>query len=364
MKTRILFLFFIAVAFAGCKSSPQQDGEQANNQWKTMTVKRGDTELSQLFSASIQGRRDIEIRPQIQGKIVELKVNEGQQVHRGQTLFVIDPMPYRMALEQASAQVKAARASLATARLNYESRQRLYNEKVVSEYDLQTAHNTLLDAEAQVALAVAAESNARNDLSYTQVNSPADGVVGILPYRQGTLVGPDIAQPLTTVSDNSEMYVYFSMDENRLLGMLRRFGSTEKALNEMDSVSLMLSDGGMYESKGRISSISGVINKSTGSVSLRADFPNPNRLLHTGATGNVVLKNQYKDVIIIPQSSTVTLQDKMVVYRVIDGKAVSTIITVDSNNDGRNYIVLSGLNPGDVIIADGAGMVQEGMEVK
>lgn len=366
-KTPILFVFIYAMLLAGCKdkSSPQQqEMVQGNKQWKTMEVKRTDTEVSQLFSASIQGRQDIEIRPQVQGKIVSVDVKEGEEVKQGQTLFTIDPVPFRTALAQASAQVRAAQASEASAKLKYESSKRLFDNKVVSNHELQLAYNTMLDAQAQVALTRAAEESARNNLSYTVVKSPSNGVVGMLPFRQGALVGPEITQPLTNISDNSEMYVYFSMDENRLLGLLRKYGSTAKAIARMDSVGLMLSDGGMYDRQGKLSSISGVINRSTGSVQFRADFPNPDRLLHSGATGNVVMKTQYKDVIIIPQSSTVTLQDKLLVYRVVDGKAVSTAITVAPYNDGRTYIVQDGLKAGDEIVADGAGMIQEGMEIK
>lgn len=370
-KTHILFFAVLcALSFVtGCKdknaSQEQQGGGiQDNKQWRTTVVKRSDTAVKQLFSASIQGRQDIEIRPQVQGKIVSVNVKEGQEVKRGQTLFTIDAVPYRTALAQASAQVRATMASSATAKLTYESKKRLFDQKVISKHELQLAYNSWLDAQAQISLARAAEASARNNLSYTVVKSPSNGVVGVLPFRQGTLVGPEITQPLTTISDNSTMYVYFSMDENQLLGLLRKYGSAEQAIHQMDAVGLLLSDGGMYDKQGKVASISGVINKSTGSVSIRADFPNPNRLLHSGATGNVVMKNQYKNVIIIPQSSTVTLQDKMMVYRVVNGKAVSTTITVAPYNDGRTYIVQSGLKPGDEIVADGAGMVQEGMEIK
>ena len=370
-NTHILFLAIVCAMFliTGCKdkaSSQDQrgDGTQGNKQWRTMVVKRSDTEVSQLFTASIQGRQDIEIRPQVQGKIVSVCVSEGQEVKRGQTLFTIDAVPYRTALAQASAQVNAAMASSATAKLNYEGKKRLFDQKVVSKHDLQLAYNTWLDAQAQISLARAAEASARNNLSYTVVKSPANGVVGTLPFRQGALVGPDNAQALTTISDNSLMYVYFSMDETQFLSLLRRYGSTAQAINKMDAVGLQLSDGGMYDKPGKVASISGVINKTTGSVSLRADFPNPNRLLHSGATGNVVVKNKYDNVIVIPQSATVTLQDKIIVYRVVNGKAVSTAVTVAPYNDGRTYIVQGGLKPGNEIVADGAGMIQEGMEIK
>ncbi len=373
MKKKTHILFFIVLCtlplMSGCKDKEtsretQGSSVQGNNRWRTMVVKRSDTEVKQLFTASIQGRQDIEIRPQVQGKIVSVDVKEGQEVKRGQTLFTIDAVPYRTALAQASAQVSAAMASSATAKLNYEGKKRLFDQKVVSKHELQLAYNTWLDAQAQISLARAAEASARNNLSYTVVKSPANGVVGTLPFRQGALVGPDITQALTTISDNSLMYVYFSMDETQFLGLLRKYGSTAQVISKMDAVGLQLSDGGMYDKPGKVASISGVINKTTGSVSLRADFPNPNHLLHSGATGNIVMKNKYNHVIVIPQSATVTLQDKMMVYRVVNGKAVSTTVTIAPYNDGRTYIVQDGLKPGDEIVADGAGMVQEGTEIK
>ena len=370
MKTHLLFLAFICAMslMTGCKDKsasqgPNGGGAQGTNRWRTMVVKRSDTEVNQLFTASIQGRQDIEIRAQVQGKIVSVCVKEGQEVKRGQTLFTIDAVPYRTALDQATAQVSAAMASAATAKLNYEGKKRLFDNKIVSNHELQLAYNAWLDAKAQVSLSRAAEASARNNLSYTVVKSPSDGVVGTLPFRQGALVGPDVTQALTTISDNSQMYVYFSMDETQYLGLLRKYGSTAEVINKMDVVGLQLSDGGMYGQSGKVASISGVINKTTGSVSFRADFPNPNRLLHSGATGNIVMKAAYKNVIVIPQSATVTLQDKMLVYRVVHGKAVSTAVTVAPYNDGRTYIVQGGLKPGDEIVADGAGMVQEGMAI-
>ena len=373
MRTNTHFLFLTVLCIlslmTGCKDKgasreTQGSGARGNNQWKTMVVKKSDTAVKQLFSASIQGRQDIEIRPQVQGKIVSVCVKEGQEVKRGQTLFTIDAVPYRTALDQASAQVRAAIASSATAKLNYEGKKRLFDQNVVSKHELQLAYNTWIDAQAQISLARAAEASARNNLSYTVVKSPSNGVVGTLPFRQGALVGPDITQALTTISDNSEMYVYFSMDETQLLGLLRKYGSTAQAISKMDAVGLQLSDGGMYDQKGKVASISGVINKTTGSVSFRADFPNPNRLLHSGATGNIVINNPYKNVIVIPQSSTVTLQDKIMVYRVVNGKAVSTVVTIAPYNDGRTYIVQNGLKPSDEIVADGAGMIQEGMIIE
>lgn len=206
--------------------------------------------------------------------------------------------------------------------------------------------------------------NAQNNLSYTVVKSPADGVVGVLPHNPGALVGPSMQTPLTVVSDNKDMYVYFSINENELLTLAREYGSTAEALKKFPKLALMLSDGTMYTDSGRVESVSGVIDRATGTVSIRSEFPNPARLLHTGATGNVIMPSVYRDCIVIPQTATVQMQDKTLVYKVVDGKAVSTLITVSPLNDGQEYVVLSGLEAGDVIIAEGAGLIREGTQVQ
>ena len=199
---------------------------------------------------------------------------EGESVKKGQVLFIIDQVPYQAALNTAIANVEAAKASVATAQLTYESKQELYKNKVVSEFDLKTAYNTLLSAKAQLAQAEAQEVNARNNLSYTEVKSPSNGVIGTLPYRVGALVSASLPKPLTTVSDNSEMYVYFSMTENQLLALTRQYGSKDKALENMPEIELQLNDKSLYPQTGKIETISGVIDQNTGTVSLRAAFPN------------------------------------------------------------------------------------------
>lgn len=331
--------------------------------YKTMTVKTDSRVLKSLYSATIQGRQDVEIYPQVGGTLQKLCVQEGDRVKKGQTLFIIDQVPYQAALNTAEANLKAAEAAEATANLTFKSTQKLFEQKVVSDFDLQKSENSLLSAKAAVAQAKAQVVNARNNLSYTVVKSPADGVVGQLPYRQGTLVGSSMPQPLTTVSDNSELYVYFSVNENDLLNMTRQYGSLEEAAKKMPPVKLILNDGSVLPDSGHVESISGVINTSTGTAQVRAAFPNTSNMLHSGANGNVEVPVFYKDVIVIPQAATFELQDKVLVYKVVDGKAQSANIEVAPNNNGTEYIVTNGLSVGDVIIAEGAGLVREGTPV-
>ena len=346
---------------SSCKQAPEA---QTSVNYAIMKVTTADKELSTSYSATIRGRQDIDIYPQVSGTIEKLCVTEGQKVRRGQSLFIIDQVPYKAALKTAIANVEAARAALGTAELTYKSNKELYAQKVVSEFSLKTAENSYLTAKAQLSQAEAQEISARNNLSYTEVKSPSDGVVGALPYRAGALVSANMPYPLTTVSDNSDMYVYFSMTENQLLALTRQYGDMDEALKNMPEVELRLNDNSVYDKKGVIESISGVIDRQTGTVVARVVFPNESRLLHSGASGTVVVPSIYKDCIAIPQTATVRMQDKTIVYKVVDGKAVSTLITVAANNDGREYVVLDGLKAGDEIVSEGAGLVREGMQVK
>ncbi len=371
MKMMTMKSMIPGVGMALCLSlltvSCQQKKQEATVEkasYKTMTVSRSDKDLSTSYSASIKGKQDIDIYPQVSGKIEKLLVREGDKVTKGQLLFVIDQVPYRAALATAVATEKAAQAQLASALLTYNSNKELFAQKVVSSYTLQTSENAYLSAKAQLAQAQAQVTNARNNLSYTEVRSPANGVAGVLPYRVGTLVSASMPKPLTTVSDNSQMYVYFSMTEKQLLSFVRQYGSKDAAIKNMPEISLQLGDQTMYAHKGKVESISGVIDTETGAVTIRAEFTNPERLLNSGGSGNVIIPTTRKNCIVIPQSATVQQQDKRIVYKVVNGKAVSQLIQVENIDDGRNFIVTDGLKPGDVIVSEGAGMVKEGETVK
>lgn len=357
VKAAVMACFMAAVS---CGQAPTAMGPA---EYAVMTIATTDREIPINYSATIRGRQDIAIYPQVSGTIFELCVNEGQTVSKGQPLFIIDQVPYKAALQTAEANVAAAKAGVATAQLTYDSKKELYAKNVVSQYDLLTAENTLLTAKAQLAQAEAQRVNAANNLSYTVVKAPANGVVGTLPYRVGALVSASIPQPLTTVSDNSDVYVYFSMTENQLLNLTRQYGSIANTLKNMPDVRLVLNDGSVYDRTGRIESISGVIDTSTGSVQLRAVFPNADGLLHSGGAGSVIMPNIHKDCVVVPQVATFELQNKVYVYKVEDGKATSSMIDVEKINNGREYIVKSGLTPGDVIVAEGVGLLREGTPI-
>lgn len=361
-RKRLVYLMLCAVPlfFASCKNENQpMPGEK----YKTLTVTTGDRTLQTAYTAALRGRQTVEIRPQVSGVITDIRINEGDAVRKGQVLFVIDQVPYRAALETALADVKSAEAKLKTARLTARSKEQLFKEKVVSDFDLQTANNSLLEAEAALAQAKAEVTNARNNLSYTEVKSPVDGVASMIPYRIGTLVSSAITEPLVTVSDDSEVYAYFSMAENQMIDLVQQYGSLARAKEEMPEVGLTMSNGAAYGSKGRIDAISGTVDQGTGAVSLRAVYPNPDHLLRDGGSASVIVPTVHKACISIPQSATYELQNKIFVWKVVDGKTKSAPISVYKYNDGVSYIVLSGLKPGDVIIAEGAGLMREGTAV-
>ena len=320
-----------------------------NNEYKVLKVSTTDKTLSSLYSATIRGRQDIDIYPQVSGFITQLCVEEGQAVRKGQLLFVIDQVPYQ---------------ALSTAKLTLDSKKELHAQNVVSAFDLQTAENSWLSAKAQLAQMKALELNARNNLSYTEVKSPSNGVVGTLPYRVGALVSASLPKPLTTVSDNSDMYIYFSLTENQLLGLTRQYGSKQKALEMMPEVELQLNDKSVYPVKGKVETISGVIDRSTGTVSLRAVFPNEDGILYSGNSGNIILSTEKSGSIVIPQTATFEIQDKVYVYKVVDGKATSAQVNVTRVNGGQEYIVNDGLKPGDVIVAEGVGLLREGTPIQ
>lgn len=257
-------------------------GQTATTESRMLTVSRSSITLDDLYPATIRGRQDGEVYAQITGKITRVAVSEGEHVRRGQTLFVIDQVPYRAALLTAQANLRAATANVASAQLTYDGKRELYKSKVGSLFDLRKASAALMAARAQQQQAIAAVTSARNDLSYTVVKSPSDGVVGEINLRVGALVSASATQPLTVVSDNSEMYVYFSLPEIRLLELIRRYGSAAKAVAEMPTARLKLSDGSMYNHEGRVVSLSGVMDSGTGAAQVCAVFANPDGLLHSG----------------------------------------------------------------------------------
>lgn len=355
------FTAFAALLLTGCRQT--DDRQEAEQSYRVIKVSTSAVDITESYSASIRGRQDVDIVPQVSGRIVRLCVKEGERVRAGQVLAVVDQVPYRAALRTARANVSATKAQLESARLELQGKQRLFEGNVISNYELSLARNQLAVALAELEQAKAQETDARNNLSYTEIKSPTDGVVGTLPYRIGALVGPTMEKPFTVVSDNAEMYAYFSLSENALRRMISRYGSVDKMIAGMPAVSLQLNDGSRYKAKGRIETVSGVVDAVTGAVQVKVLFPNPDRELLSGSIGNVILKNKRTDVITIPITATVELQDKIIAYRLKNGRAEAVYLTVDRLNDGNRFIVNAGLSVGDTIVAEGVGLIKEGMHV-
>ena len=362
-KTNLLAIGLMALPLLiGCGNKEQKQTPGAT--YKTLKVEQQDITIESKYSATIRGCQDVQIYPQVGGTIQRICVTEGQKVSAGQTLFIIDQVPYQAALNTAEAALEAAKAQEATAALNYEAKKKLRSENVISDFDLQTSYNSLLSAKAQVSQSQASVVNARNNLSYTVVKSPSNGVVGELPYKIGALVSASIATPLTTVSDIDVMHVYFSMTEIQLLSMVRESGDLDKAIANMPALKLQLIDGSIYDIPGKIESASAVIDRSTGSIQLRAVFDNPNHILHSGSTGSVIIPTDLKDQIVIPVKATVQLQDRFRVWNVDnDGVAHGILVSLRPEKLGDKVVVTEGLQVGQTIVAEGAGMIREGQNV-
>jgi len=357
----ILAASLVVLLIASCGEDKKKTHETAK--YETLVVSEKDMTLDRQYSARMTGRQIVEVRPQVSGCIMRICINEGDAVRKGQTLFVIDQVPYRAALEVAVAARKSAEARLATARMNYENETKLQEGQVVSQVSVQTMRNALLEAESALAQAKAQEVNARNNLSYTEVKSPVSGVASMIPWHVGSLVNSNIAEPLVTVADDSEMYVYFSISENQSLDLIAQYGSIESFISKAPAVRLKLNNGQDYDQQGRISAVSGTVDAQTGAVTLRATFPNSSGLLHNGGSATVVVPTHRTNCIVIPQEATYELQNRMFVYRVVAGKTKATPIKLFQQNNGKEYIVEEGLNVGDTIIAEGAGLLKEGVEI-
>lgn len=365
-KSKILLFAALAAMLVSCggkKSSGKPNF--GDNEYAVRTIGAQSAELQTTYPATIRGMQDVEIRPKVSGFITKLCVKEGQAVKAGQLLFVIDNVTYAAAVRQARAAVNSAKAQLNTARLTYNNNEKLFKNNVIGSYELQSAKNNMAAAAAALAQAEASYVSAKENLSYCYVTSPASGVIGDLPYRVGALVSASSQQPLTTVSNISTMQVYFSMTEKELLDMTKTAGGLHTAIKDYPAVKLQLADGTIYDHPGRVATVSGVIDATTGSVSMRADFPNPQHLLKSGGSGSIVVPHVSSSAIVIPQDAVAQVQDKHFVYIVgKDNKVKYSAVTVDPQDDGKNFIITSGLKVGDRIVVNGISSLTDGAEIK
>ena len=362
MKRRLVLPVCCLALLCSCGKGGTNEG--AAPEIAVIEVNTTTANLTNSYPATIKGKQDVEIRPMVSGFITKLHVDEGSMVKKGQVLFTIDQVQYKAAVETAQAAVQTAQAALETQDLTTQNNRELNKRGIVSDYQLSTSENQLAQARASLAQAKASLVNAQRNLEYTEVTSPSDGIVGEIPYRVGSLVSPSMATPMTTVADNSEMFAYFSMTERQLLSMIREGGSNQEILAKLPAIRLQLIDGSLYPDSGRVATISGVIDPSTGSVSMRALFPNTHNVLRSNSTGNVVFPNVLNEVFLIPQSATVEIQDKKFVYVLQpDNTVKNTEIQVYTLNDGKNYYVTGGLKVGDKVAIEGIQSLEDGKAI-
>ena len=366
-------IFTLSVLLFACGNKQQQPGGGFDTNapaptLKVMTLQPRSVTLNMEYPASIQGQQNIEIRPKVDGFVEKIYVDEGSIVKKGQLLFKINNPQYAQDERTAEAGIKTARADVNTARLQVEKVKPLVEKDIISHYELESAQLALQTKEAALAQAKAAYENARINVNYTAIYSPVDGVIGSLPYKLGSLVNSSTAQPLTMVYNTSTIYAYFAINEKQLLNFSRdssRNTSLSTKLKSIPPVTLILSDGVIYDHQGKVETVNGLINTATGSANERAAFVNPRGLLHTGSSATVRIPKALKNMLVIPQNVTYELQDKRFVYLVdAQNKLTNQSITVMDQAVGQYYIVTGGVKPGDKIVAEGANNLRDGTVIK
>ena len=360
-KNKFLMFAATAVMFASCGGGGGRP-TFGDNEYPVVAVGTSSTQMQTTYPATIKGVQDVQICPKVQGFITQINVKEGQAVGAGQVLFVLDNATYQAQVRQSQASVNTAQAACNTAKLSYENAKKLFENKVIGDFELQSATNSYESAKASLSLAQAGLASAKEMLSFCYVKSPAAGVVGTLPYKKGTLV--NTASVLTTVSNNSQMEVYFSLTEKDALLMAQAEGGQKAALGALPNVQLQLADGSVYAHEGKVTKMSGVIDPATGSIQVIALFPNPERMLKSGGSGSIIIPKSNSSAIVIPQACVSEVQNKKFVYTLgKDNKVKYTEIKVDPQNDGNNYIVTDGLKVGDKYVTNGITKLNDGMEI-
>jgi membrane fusion protein (multidrug efflux system) len=348
-----------------CTGCGEEASQQTKDCYRTLRVERQDYTLYRSFAVKLESRKNIQLRPQVSGRLTKIYVKEGARVKKGEPLFVIDQAPYLAAVDAAKAQVSTARAALSTAQLNLEGKQKLYEQQMVGEYDLRRARHAKEEASAQVEAAEAQLVSARTQLGFTTICCPVDGVIGMIPYRVGDLVDPGSGPYLTLASESNYIYAYGALSEEALSELLRDFGcsSLDELPTKLPAVTLYSNWGEKMPVEGHIDAISGTVESENGATYIRASFFDATEIFRSGSNGYIEMPYVMHGVIVVPQEAVVDIHDKYLVYKVVDGKAVETEVNVLHYDDGQNFVVTAGLAPGDVIIAEGAGFVTDGIEV-
>ena len=362
VKTMAVALATLTVALGSCNVNMPKE---VPSSFETMTVKKSDIELPYKFSAKMKGQNDVTITPQVSGQLMKIAVSEGQQVKKGQVLFVIDSRNAQLELEAAQANLQAALAQENSAKLEYESNKNLFEKKIVSSYMLNNSENSYKQAQASVSQARAAVNRAKVNLGFCTITASVPGIIGEIPVRTGDQVSP--MTQLTMLSGNTTMYAEFSVTEDIIESMVKegmKAADVEKYISKLPDATFIMKSGTEYPHKGRVASLTGVVNAATGSLTAKVSFPNPDGHLYSGIQGTVVMNFAEDDVIVIPQNAVIRLQDKSQVYKVkADSTATAVDVTTEDTGNGKDFIITSGLNPGDQIVTNGANNVTEGQKV-
>ncbi len=363
IHTTITAIATMAV-LASCSGNKGGQAEAEAPLLQTMKVSTQSADLQSVYPVTIKGQEDVEIRPRVDGFIKEIFVDEGSVVRQGQVLFTIDSPTTESNLRTAQAAVASAQAQANTAKLNVDRIRPLAEKNIISGVNVQTAENTYQAAQAALAQAQATLANAKVARSWASVTSPVNGVVGTINYRKGSLVSS--AYAVTTVANISNVFAEFSLNEKEVASLLATLpGNTQaEKLKSLPPVTLVLADGTEYGEKGRIETVSGVVNAITGSANLRAEFPNQQGVLRSGASGKIIIPQKEENTIVIPQSATFARQDKVLVYKVQADSVVQTVVEVKALPDGKNYAVSSGLKSGEKIVTEGILTLSQGMKIK
>ena len=361
-----LIIIVSALALSAlCTGCDEETTQPAKDCYRILRVDRQDYTLNREFFVKLESKHNIGVRPLVSGRLTKICVKEGARVKKGQPLFVIDQAPYIAAVDAAKAQLSMARATLSSTQLNLEGKEKLYAQQMIGDFDMRRARHAKEEATAQVEAAQAELEAARTNLGYTTIYSPVDGVIDMINYRVGDLIDPLGEKEITIINKNDDLYAYTCFSEEMLSELMHDFecNSYEELFSKLPDVTFYSSWGSKMTQKGRIDALSGNVDPAVGATYGRASFSDPKEMFRTGNNGYIVLPYVMHGVIVIPQEAAVDTNNKYLVYKVVNGKAVSTEITVLHYNDGQNFVVTAGLEPGDSIVAEGAGFVTDGIEV-
>ncbi|MDE5416568.1 efflux RND transporter periplasmic adaptor subunit [Labilibaculum sp. DW002] len=353
-------------AISSCNNPQNHQTAQGPMPFPVQSAERNDVTVYNQYAANIEGEQNIQIRPKVDGFVDKIYIDEGSQVKKGQLLFKLSAETLNQQANAARANMGVAKAQVVAAQVEVDKVTPLVEKNIISPIQLKTANSKLNAAQAQLIAAEAQYQNAKENLAYTIIKSPVDGIVGSLPYKEGSLVGRSETQPLTTVSSINNVYAYFTLNEKQLLQFNRQLNGNSIAskIKELPEVELILADGVTYDHKGRIETINGMVNPRTGSISYRAIFPNPSNLLRSGISGKVKMSSTINDVILLPQKATYELQGKRFVYLVGKENKVQAKEVLVSASVDEKFIVQNGLNAGETFVIDGLIKLREGMLIQ